>query len=341
MKIILTIFVLGIIVFVGAQPQMPHWEFFNGPWCARKIIDMGFSYEPGGPPYPPPIIYAVNEDTCLAKTTDDGDTWEILHKGHNFEDSVKCVAVHPSDPDIVYKGVTGSIYETGIMRSSDGGDTWNCINNGLPDRICPSKLGMFRQNPDYLLLGTYIEPPGQQARGCYKTTDEGDNWYDVTPTPPSQILNISDFSFHPTMPEVVCFSASHSTPDNSYRGVWLSSDFGETWQHIGRPDNMPFPEATCVLMVSLDTIYTGYYSQYAGGYLSGINRTTDAGLTWHVCYSYELFFAITDVVVDSANHNNVYASYGSRFLLNAPEEEGRGVIRSTDGGDTWDKGGRS
>ncbi len=342
MKIILTIFVLGIIVFVGAQPQMPHYEFFNGPWSARKIVDMGLCYVGNVPPYPPPVIYAVNEDTCLAKTTDDGETWEILPKGHNFEDSVKCVAVHSTNPDIVYKGVTGNRYETGIMRSIDGGYFWTLINNGLPDEMYPSKLGIFRQNPDILLLGTYIEPAQPATECLFKTTNGGDNWYyPSTPPPPwdPNILNITDFSFHPDplMAHIVCLSADQSSdPNNAYRGVWRSEDFGETWQHIGRPDNMPFPEATCVLMVSLDTIYTGYYSQYAGGYLSGINRTTDGGLTWHVCYSYELFFAITDVVVDSANHDNVYASYGSRFLLNAPEEEGRGVIRSTDGGDTWD-----
>jgi photosystem II stability/assembly factor-like uncharacterized protein len=314
---------------------MPHYEFFNGPWCAKKVVDMTYCYIGNVPPYPPPVIYAVDEDTCLAKTADDGNTWEILPKGHNFLDSIKCVAVHSLNPDIVYKGVTGDRYETGIMRSSDGGYTWTCINNGLPDRIYPSKLGIFRQNPDYLLLGTYIELGQTDDRCLFKTTDGGNSWYDRTPTPSPTILNITDFSFHPTVSRIVCLSADQSHPDNAYCGVWMSTDFGETWSHIGRPDNMSFPEATCVLIVSVDTIYAGYYTPVNN--LTGVQRTTDGGISWHVCWNYELFFIITDIAVDSLNHDNVYASYGSGFaLLGDWHEEGRGVIRSTDGGDTWE-----
>lgn len=337
-KISITILVLSITVFLGAQQtQLPYWQAMDGPWCAMKIVDMSHCYVDGGPPYPPPVLYVVNEDTCLAKTTDDGLNWEILPKGHTFPESVKCVDVHPTNPDIVYKGITGNKGETGIMRSTDGGQTWESLTDpNLPNHIPPSKLGIFRQNPDYLLLGTYIAELGQEARGVYKTTDGGNNWEDRTPMQVgSNILNITDFSFHPTMPEIVCFSASDASPDYSYRGVWKSEDFGETWTHIGRPDNMPFPEATCVLIVSVDTIYAGYYD--TGSNLTGVQRTTDGGVTWNVCYSYELFFTITDIAVDSLNHDNIYASYGSRFALTEDlHEQGHGVIRSTDAGNSWE-----
>lgn len=274
-KIAVTIPVLGMLIFLSAQPQMPHLETLDGPYNAQNMIDITLCrYNP----IDPPVIYGVNADTCLTKTTDKGDSWEILPKGHIYKSGIRCVAVHPTNPDIVYKAEWGSIYQKGIMKSSDGGYFWTCVNNGLSDEVHPSKLGILNQYPDTILLGMSIDQ--QEGSPLYRTTNGGSQWLPVIQWYPD-FLNITDFSFPPAMPEVVCLSANQSSdPANAYRGVWMSEDFGETWLHIGRPDNMPYPEITSVAMVDENIIYAGFWSGFGDQTIGGVEITTDGGITW-------------------------------------------------------------
>ncbi|MEO0142747.1 MAG: hypothetical protein ABIL15_05270 [candidate division WOR-3 bacterium] len=301
-KSIITITALGMSVFLSAQ--IPHWEFFNGPWCAQRIVDMGMSYVSVTAPYPPPVIYAVNENTCLAKTTNDGYTWEILPKGHNFAEAIKCVAAHPTNPNIVYKGITGNTSQTGIMKSTDGGYNWVCVNNGLPDAIHPSKLGIFPHPGyyDYLLLGMSSDQQIYAGYSLYRTTDGGNTWEHYSFPWEPHFLNITDFSFDPTAPEVVCFSADYSSdPNNAYRGVWLSEDFGETWVQIGKPGtgpySMPNPDVTCLAIGDRNIIYAGYYDEKKK--ISGIQQTTDSGRNWR-----KMPIILKGILIDILNEQN-------------------------------------
>ena len=299
-KAAITILALGILIFLGAQPQMPHLEALDGPYNAQNMIDMALCrYSP----VEPPVIYGVNADTCLTKTTNRGDSWEILPQGHIYKSGIRCVAVHPTDPDIVYKAEWGSIYQKGIMRSTDGGYFWTLINNGLPDEVHPSKLGIFNQYPDTILLGMNIGQ--QEGSSLYRTTNGGSDWLPVIQWG-SDFLNITDFSFHPTMPEVICLSANQSSdPGNAYRGVWMSTDFGVTWQHIGRPDNMEHAEITCVAMVDEDLIYAGYWTGVTEQAIGGVERTTDGGHKWQVL-PIILDNDLIDIYIDSNEANIFY-----------------------------------
>lgn len=316
MKKKITILALGIFIFLNAQPQMPHLEALDGPYNAQNMIDMALCrYDPTDPP----VIYGVNADTCLTKTTNRGDSWEILPQGHSYSELIRCVAVHPTNPDIVYKGIIGSIYETGIMRSSDGGYFWTCINSGLPDEVHPSKLGIFSQYPNTMLLGMNISQPGDRC--LFKTTDGGNSWEYYSPPWHPNCLNITDFSFDPDplMARRVCLSANQSSdPGNAYRGVWLSEDFGETWSHIGRPDNMEHAEITCVAMVDENIIYAGYWTGITEQAIGGVEITTDGGVTWSLL-SPTLTNPAKDIVFNVSEPGTFYVA----FEAHDQEEGGR------------------
>ncbi|MGB3342229.1 MAG: sialidase family protein [bacterium] len=301
-KTAITMLALGMIIFLGAQPQMPHLEALDGPYNAQNMIDMALCrYSP----VEPPVIYGVNEDTCFVKTTNRGDSWIILPKGHIYKSGIRCVAVHPTDPDIVYKAEWGSIYQKGIMRSTDGGYFWTLINNGLPDYVIPSKLGIFPHSGyyNYLLLGMAIDQQSHGGYPLYRSTNGGSDWLPVIQWG-SDFLNITDFSFDPTVPEIVCLSAKQSSdPGNAYRGVWMSTDFGETWSHIGRPDNMSYPEVTCVAMVDEDIIYAGYWNKKKNE--GGIQMATNGGLKWQVL-PMTLDNDLIDIYINSNESNNFY-----------------------------------
>jgi len=303
-KTAITMLALGMIIFLGAQPQMPHLEALDGPYNAQNMIDMALCrYDPTDPP----IIYGVNEDTCLAKTTDRGDSWTILPQGHIYKSGVRCVAVHPTDPDIVYKAEWGSIYQKGIMKSTDGGYFWTRINNGLPDEVHPSKLGIFPHSGyyNYLLLGMAIDQQPHGGYPLYRSTNGGSQWWPVIQWG-SDFLNITDFSFDPNVPERVCFSVDQSSdPGNAYRGVWRSDNFGATWSHIGRPDNMPYPEITCVAMVDENIIYAGYWTGVTEQAIGGVEITTDGGHKWQVL-PIILDNDLIDIYINSNESNNFY-----------------------------------
>lgn len=329
-KAAITMLALGMLIFLGAQPQMPHLEALDGPYNAQNMIDMALCrYDP----VDPPIIYGVNADTCLTKTTNRGDSWIIMPKGHIYKSGIRCVAVHPTDPDIVYKAEWGSIYQKGIMRSTDGGYFWILINNGLPDYVIPSKLGIFPHSGyyNYLLLGMAIDQQPHEGYPLYRSTNGGSQWWPVIQWG-SDFLNITDFSFHPNslLARIVCLSAKQSSdPGNAYRGVWLSEDFGETWEHIGRPDNMPYAEITCVAIVDENIIYAGFWTGITEQAIGGVEITTDGGVTWSVL-SPTFTTPAKDIVFDTSNPGTFYVAFGP-----GESEDGDGIIKFENYGASW------
>ena len=119
-------------------------------------------------------------------------------------------------------------------------------------------------------------------------------------------------------------------------GVWETEDTGRTWQPI--MDSMPVGSigALAVAPSDPDVIYVGsgeadMRSDIAYG--NGMYKSTDAGKTWkHI--GLEDSFQIGKVLVDPNDPNTVYvAVLGHAYGPN----EMRGVFRSRDGGQTWQK----
>src|SRR6202050_5900507 len=59
----------------------------------------------------------------LYRMADGSDEWEVLHRGLPEAPAVRALAVHPSNPDIVYAGT-----QSGPYRSADRGETWATVH---------------------------------------------------------------------------------------------------------------------------------------------------------------------------------------------------------------------
>lgn len=63
------ILLLGLLSLITAQ----NWNFYEGPWCAKNLIDVAVGVYNGNV-----VVYAVNKDYSLVKSTNQGLTWTVL-----------------------------------------------------------------------------------------------------------------------------------------------------------------------------------------------------------------------------------------------------------------------
>ncbi|HZQ25094.1 MAG TPA: glycoside hydrolase [Terriglobales bacterium] len=119
-------------------------------------------------------------------------------------------------------------------------------------------------------------------------------------------------------------------------GVWKSDDYGRTWNPIF--DNQPTQSIGAIAVAPSDpnTIYVASGEGLHRPDLSvgnGIYRSTDAGKTWtHL--GLEQGQQIPALVVDPGNPKRLFAA-----VLGRPygASDQRGIFRSTDGGESWQK----
>jgi photosystem II stability/assembly factor-like uncharacterized protein len=119
-------------------------------------------------------------------------------------------------------------------------------------------------------------------------------------------------------------------------GVWKTTNAGVTWRPIFDNQHIASIGAIAVAASSPDTIYVGtgesdIRSQI--GFGDGIYKSTDGGDTWTNIGLHDSR-AISKILVDPRNPNRVFvAALGHQY---GPNDE-RGVFRSIDGGQTWQK----
>ncbi len=152
-------------------------------------------------PNDPQVIYAVGWDRIrnnfesiikgegakVYKTTDGGDTWNILEGGlpNDVTHSRMGITIHENDPNILYvQYVAASGYQLeAIYKTEDAGVSWDTIPidediNGLSGNAMGGfgwYFGKIRVNPndpnDIYILGVDL----------WRTLDAGENWERATP----------------------------------------------------------------------------------------------------------------------------------------------------------------
>ncbi|MEL7338494.1 MAG: glycosyl hydrolase, partial [Planctomycetota bacterium] len=152
--------------------------------------------------------------------------------------------------------------------------------------------------------------------------------------------HIPRIRIHPTNPDVVFVAAmGHLFGPNEQRGVFKSTDGGETWQRVlfvndeaGAFELVMDPGNPRVLYASTWKIKRTPHSLESGGEGSGIWKSNDAGETWtEITRNSGLPKSTVGVIglaVSPQNSNRVWAIV---------EANDGGVFRSENGGKTWRK----
>lgn len=166
------------------------------------------------------------------KTTNSGSTWTPL-SDHWPNLHVSSIAIHPTNPDIIYAG-TGDFhgsrgYPIGLMKSTDGGQSWTNLGRTQFSGLHVSKVLLDPENPEIVLVSN-----GRSSTYwgyVWRSTNGGNSWTRVINT--QAAWNDVHFGALNTSNNTRYYYAT----GHNYNGgeVWRSADRGVTWTKLATP----------------------------------------------------------------------------------------------------------
>ena len=189
----------------------------------------------------------------------------------------RSTAVAGSDarPMEYYFGATGG----GLWKTTDGGNNWRAVTDGQITSSSVGAVAVCESDPDVVYIGTgetQIRGNIQQGDGAYKSTDAGRTWTHIGLR---ETQNIARIRIHPDNCDVAWVAGwgVHSA-DNPERGVFKTSDGGESWDHTlfksekaGANDLVVDPNNPDVLYAGIWEAWRKSWGMSSGGMDSGIH----------------------------------------------------------------------
>jgi photosystem II stability/assembly factor-like uncharacterized protein len=206
-------------------------------------------------------------------------------------------------------------------------------------------IGPFRGGRTRAAAGVPSQPNvfylGQVNGGVWKTDDYGRTWNPIFDHESTQ--SVGAIAVAPSDPNIIYVASGEGLhrPDLSVgNGIYKSTDAGKTWTHLGLVDGQQIP-ALAVDPRDPNRVFAAVLGHpYGPSQERGIYRSTDGGQSWQRVISKDENTGGSDVQIDPANPDVVYASMWE--VREGPWEDnnevngtGGGLFKSTDGGSTW------
>ncbi|HDR88302.1 MAG TPA: hypothetical protein ENN63_01565 [Bacteroidetes bacterium] len=213
--------------------------------------------------------------------------WQFVGPGNI---SIRCTDVEVVRP----KGQSYTMYAAtasgGLWKTVNEGTTWEPLTEDLATASI-GDIALDPSNPDILWMGTgeaNIFRSSQSGAGIFRTTDGGKTWKHLGL---ENTFTIARILVNPRNSQVVYVAASgHEWTPNPERGVYKTTNGGETWEKIlyvneltGAIDLVMHPENPDILYAATWQRIRKKWNDprnepgYNG---SGIWKTTDGGKTW-------------------------------------------------------------
>ncbi|HET7275416.1 MAG TPA: hypothetical protein VFI91_09660 [Longimicrobiaceae bacterium] len=144
--------------------------------------------------------WATNPERGLYKTTDGGETWELV-KFISDRAGFIDIAMHPNNPDVLFAAswerIRGPWFfksggpGSGLWKSTDGGESWMEVEGGGFPETNKGRIGLAisESNPNVIYALTEAEEgdtegmtdeeaaqSGQKGTGLYRSDDGGETW---------------------------------------------------------------------------------------------------------------------------------------------------------------------
>ncbi|MDX6557823.1 MAG: hypothetical protein QOF72_872, partial [Blastocatellia bacterium] len=246
---IVTLMIAGSGSSVFAQQFNPdlfkplHWRSI-GPFRGGRTRAVA------GVPSQPNVFYVAQVNGGVWKTDDYGRTWTPIFD-EQPTGSVGCIAVAPSDANIIYVGSGEGLQRPdlsvgdGIYRSNDAGKTWTHL--ALRDGQQIPQIAVDPRDPNRLLVAVAGHPYGpNQERGIFRSTDGGKSFEKVLYK--DENTGGADVLIDPANPDIAyaaLWEARQGPWENAAwsgtgGGIFKSTDNGKTWRQLkgGLPEGI-------------------------------------------------------------------------------------------------------
>jgi photosystem II stability/assembly factor-like uncharacterized protein len=209
--------------------------------------------------------------------------------------------------------------------------TWRSIGPAnMGGRI--DDIAVVESNPSTYYVGF-------ATGGLWKTTNNGTTFTPVFDEQP--VTSIGDIAIAPSDPNIVYVGSGEPNNRQSASfgaGMYKSTDAGKTWKPIGLVETQSIARVV-VHPKDPNIVYVAAIGHLFGPNKErGLYKTTDGGATWTNTKFVDPDTGFTDVVMDPANPNTLYAaSYQRRRVpwgFNGGGT-GSGLWKTTDAGKTW------
>jgi photosystem II stability/assembly factor-like uncharacterized protein len=280
-------------------------------------------------------IFVGTLDGVFKVTRTPGNGWHVASKDLAGME-VNVLAIRPDRREVVYAGIRGG----GLFRSDDAGKNWRRLGEKiLSDKI--RALALDPSNPETVYVGT--EPPA-----LWKSEDGGNSWRELSgvgrlanerrwtyPVPVIQ-PHIRSIAINPDDSKKLCLAAQVG-------GLLLSGDGGESWNDVRYPIDMD------VHSVTFDPADGAVLYAATGG---GENfpdptpppkgrplyRSRDGGKSWESISDALSRTYSVPVRVHPKDSKTLFLGVAEEpppFWLNRATKANGALMRSTDGGATW------
>jgi photosystem II stability/assembly factor-like uncharacterized protein len=326
---------------MAASAAAGSWYFVDGH-LVKHTTDNGLSWKAQCKGidilcvYTPPVIDITNPnvihlgagDNGHYYSTDLGTSWKT---SESHMANVDGLAQDPNHPAIYYKMYGSKQDRGGFLKSTDGGKTWLKLTN-IP---MPGLGGKSERDSSFYSgwIGKIcIDPTDSQriyvshraAEGIYRSTDGGKNF--------SRVLKID----HPWQLEVTGAGIVFACTWDS-KGLYRSADHGESFQKIHQGmvhDFAVHPYNNDIVYANAGSFAYAWATakklpnyelsrKYTDEGKGKFFKTTNGGKTWKILGSYDGF-----AIYIEPNFPDV--------LLMSTRDGGHGIMRSLDGGETWE-----
>ena len=278
------------------------------------------------------VLYvATSEGVVTVKNS--GADWEV--GSHGLKDwDVNEIAIQPDNPQRVYAATRGD----GVLRSEDGGETWSKPNRG---KAGPGKVKCVTIDPhDYNTIYAGGEPIA-----VWVSHDRGESWKSMDGILDVEGIGGIDYPVPAVEPHVRDIVVDADDRDTMYATLQVgymvkTTDGGKTWSLLNNA-----VDADAHQLVSRkdqpERLYlsTGGHSNRLGEAPGrALYRSLDGGASWlPMALEFDQEYSIP-MVTDPRDEDVVYSAvaYGNPGEWRKRETgAGAVLIRSTDGGETW------
>ncbi|MHC5065099.1 MAG: WD40/YVTN/BNR-like repeat-containing protein [Planctomycetota bacterium] len=257
----------------------------------------------------------------------------------NMGGRITAISVYEKNPSIYYAATASG----GLLKTVNKGITFEHQFDG-EEVVSIGDVCVAQSNPDIVWVGTGEENPRNSVsygNGVYKSVDGGKTWQHMGL---KNSFQIGAVVIHPTNPDIVYVGAlGRLYGPNEERGLYKTSDGGESWEKMLHIDDM-----TGVMEVKMnpkdpETLLVATYERERDGFDgnspakkiapgSGLYRTTDGGQNFEKVTEGLPTVTLGRIGLDyyQGDPNIVYALVESELIGQAGKDVGYAGLEATD-----------